>query len=133
MGRFAIDVERWVEKAKGRVDIVARKIALDMFSRVILRSPVHTGRFRGNWQVKIGDIPDGVLELTDKDGSATISRAQAVILGLQAGDVIYLVNNLPYARPLENGWSKQAPAGMVGVTVEEFNAVVDRQAREGAG
>ena len=41
-----------------------------------------------------------------------------------AGDVIYLTNNLPYAVPLEEGYSKQAPAGMVALTVQDFQSVV---------
>lgn len=32
---------------------------------------------------------------------------------LKLGDTAYLVNNLPYAVPLEYGHSSQAPAGMV--------------------
>jgi hypothetical protein len=32
---------------------------------------------------------------------------------------------MPYALRLEYGWSKQAPAGMVRVTVAEFQAVVN--------
>ena len=35
-----------------------------------------------------------------------------------AGNVVYLTNNLPYAQRLEyEGWSKQAPAGMVRVNM----------------
>lgn len=130
MATFEADIARFVEKAKGNLDLVVRKIALDMFSRVVLKSPVDTGRFRGNWQVAIGSAPSGVLTLDDKSGRATISRIQAETLKLKAGDVIYLVNNLPYARRLEHGWSKQAPAGMVGITVAEFAGIVGNAAQE---
>jgi hypothetical protein len=119
MSNFALDVSKWAEKAKGRMDLVVRKIALDLFRRVILRSPVDTGRFRGNWQVAIDSIPEGVLEIDDKSGAATVAKATAEALNVKAGDVIYLVNNLPYASRLENGWSPQAPAGIIGTTVTE--------------
>ena len=110
--------------------MVVRKIALDMFRRVIIKSPVDTGRFKSNWQVAIGSIPFGTLELNDKTGAATIAQVTAATLGLKAGDVIYLVNNLAYARALEYGHSKQAPAGMVRVTIAEYNAVANKAAGE---
>ena len=130
LGSFELDIARFVEKAKGNIDLVVRKISLDLFSRVIEKSPVLTGRFRANWQVAIGSIPEGTLDLTDPSGAATISRVQAVTLGLKAGDIVTLVNNLPYARPLEYGHSKQAPAGMVRLSVSEYPQVVTQAASE---
>lgn len=128
MATFEADVSRFLRKYRDRMDIVFRKVALDMFTKVIMRSPVDTGRFRGNWQVAIGRVPDGVLDLTDKSGRATISKATAASMNLRAGQVIYLANNLPYARRLEYGWSKQAPRGMVRITIREFNASVRKAA-----
>jgi hypothetical protein len=130
LSSFTLDIQRFVDKAKGNVDLVVRKIALDMFRRVIIKSPVDTGRFKSNWQVAIGSIPAGTLELNDKTGAATISKVTAATLGFKAGEVIYLVNNLAYARALEYGHSKQAPAGMVRVTIAEYNAVANKAAGE---
>ena len=124
LGTFEIDIQRFVDKAKGNLALVVRYVALDLFSRIIAKSPVSTGRFKGNWQVAIGSVPAGTLEICDKDGSATIERAQAAMLGLKAGDVVYLVNNLPYANRLEFGWSKQAPSGMVRTTILEYGGIV---------
>lgn len=129
-GSFELDIQRFVDKAKGNVDLVIRKIALDMFKRVIMKSPVDTGRFKGNWQVAIGSMPAGTLEIDDKTGAATISKVTAATLGLSAGQTIYLVNNLAYARRLEYGHSKQAPSGMVRITVQEFPGVVNKAASE---
>lgn len=130
LGSFSLNIQRFVAKANGNLDLVVRKIALEMFHRVIVKSPVDTGRFKGNWQVAIGSIPAGMLELNDKSGTATISRVTAATLALKAGDLIYLVNNLEYARALEYGHSKQAPAGMVRLTLSEFQGVVNRAADE---
>jgi len=129
-GAFDLDIARFVAKANGNIDLVVRKIALDLFKRVIMKSPVDTGRFKGNWQVAIGAIPAGTLEVNDKDGSATIAKVTAETLGLKAGEVIYLVNNLEYARSLEFGHSKQAPAGMVRISVLEYGAVVTKAVSE---
>lgn len=130
LGSFQLDIQRFVDKAHGNLDLVVRKVALDLFKRVIMKSPVLTGRFKGNWQVAIGSIPAGTLEINDKAGTATIARATAATLNLRAGEVIYLVNNLDYARALEYGHSKQAPAGMVRLSVAEYGAVVNKAAGE---
>lgn len=129
-GNFTLDIQKFVDKANGNIDLVIKKIALDLFRRVIMKSPVDTGRFKGNWQIAIGAIPSGTLDLTDPSGSATISRVTATALGLKAGDVITLVNNLSYANRLEYGYSKQAPAGMVRTTVQEYPQVVTMAANE---
>lgn len=146
LGNFELDIQKFVDKAKGNVTLVVRKIALDIFKRVIIKSPVGNpdiwkdpssappgyagGRFKSNWQVAIGSIPAGTLEVNDK-GQAALSRVDAAVLRLKAGDIIYLVNNLDYARPLEYlGHSKQAPNGMVRITVLEFPQVVSKAANE---
>jgi len=124
MAGFADQVRAWERKTERKMDLAVRKIALEMFRRIILKSPVDTGRFRGNWQIAIGSVPDGTLELDDKTGTATIAKGAAIALGMNAGDTIYFANNLPYARRLEEGYSQQAPAGMVALTVQEFQSIV---------
>lgn len=133
---FALDIGKFAEMAQGRIDLVVRKLSLELFTRVILESPVGNpkrwkhkappgytgGRFRGNWQVAIGQVPTGTLEVYDKEGTVTLSKADAAIAGVKAGDVIYMVNNLPYARKLEFGWSSQAPEGMVRTSIAEIQA-----------
>lgn len=125
---FTLQIAKFVEKAKGNADLVLRKVAIEIFSRVIQKSPVDTGRFKSNWLVAIGSIPDGTTVAIDV--TAAVTRVEAATLGAKAGDVIYLVNNLPYSRALEYGHSKQAPAGMVRLTVAEYGAIVDKAANE---
>ncbi|WP_188052255.1 HK97 gp10 family phage protein [Aureimonas fodinaquatilis] len=126
---FADQVAQWSDNTRTKVEIAVRKISLDVFSAVILMSPVDTGRFRGNWQVAIGNIPSGTIQIDDKDGTASIGRVQAATLGLEAGQIIYLVNNLPYAQRLEYGYSQQAPGGMVRLTAQRFRPIVEAVAR----
>lgn len=129
-GTFSLDVDKWIAKAKGKQDLVVRKVSLDIFRRVILRTPVRSGRARGNWQCAINNIPVGEIETVDTNGATTLEAVADAIKDAKAGDVIYLVNNVPYILKLENGSSKQAPAGMVGITLTEFGAVVDQAAKE---
>lgn len=130
MDNFALDIQRFVDKAKGNVDLVVRKVSLDLFFRVIEKSPVDTGRFKSNWQVSINSIPQGTLATFDKSGASSLARVRAASVGFAAGQIIYLVNNLEYARALEYGHSKQAPAGMVRLSVMEYGAVVTKAAGE---
>jgi hypothetical protein len=130
MAGFQDEVTAWVAKTNAKMELAVRKIALDVFSEVILMSPVDTGRFRGNWQVAIGDVPAGTLEIEDKDGTATISKVQAATMGLEVGQTIYLINNLPYAQALEFGSSQQAPGGMVRLTAQRWHPIVEKVAQE---
>jgi hypothetical protein len=89
-------------------------------------SPVDTGRFRGNWQVGLTAPVTGTLATLDKSGAATIARGNQVLSQAKSGGVIYINNNLPYAQRLEYGWSKQAPSGMVRITLARFQSMLDK-------
>jgi len=127
---FSIQVGNWAAKTKEKMHTVVRKVVLDISTRLVERSPVKTGRFRANWQYAYSGAPRYHTEDVDPSGQATISRIAALIGSDPAGRVHTIVNNLPYAIPLEQGWSKQAPYGMVGLTVLEFEAIVDGAADE---
>lgn len=86
------------------------------------------GRFRGNWQLGIGKLPTDTLDTVDPDGKETLGRIIAAIPDDASGRVYYLANNLPYAQRIEHGWSRQAPTGVVGLTVLEFQQVVRDEA-----
>lgn len=93
----------------------ARIIAMALLGEVIQRSPVDTGRFRGNTTVSIGAPVFSNTDNLDKGGSGTIKAGQSVLAGLKPYTIIYIQNNLPYAEKLENGHSKQAPSGIFGL------------------
>jgi hypothetical protein len=117
---FARDLATLIEKAKDKQDLVIRKVSLDLYRSLVLKSPVDTGRFRGNWQVGIGAIDTATGSAVDPTGEAAIARADSALQNVKVGGVIYLTNSLPYAIPLEYGHSKQAPGGMVRTTVVEY-------------
>lgn len=83
------------------------------------------GRFRGAWMVSIGTPDNTVGTVLDAEGRLTLEAHKAIIAGAKGGDVIHFRNNMPYAQRLEKGWSKQAPLGMVALTVVEWNVIVD--------
>ncbi|WP_241622691.1 HK97 gp10 family phage protein [Rosenbergiella australiborealis] len=89
-----------------------RIISMAMLTEIVTRSPVDTGRFRANNQVSIGSPDYSELATVDTSGATTIQQGSAVIAKGKPFSVIYIQNNLPYAEPLENGHSKQAPTGV---------------------
>lgn len=90
------------------------------------------GRFRANWQLSDGAPATG--ELYQKSPPATSFPGPQAVLGdmaanmpvQAAGHKYYFTNNLPYAQRLEDGWSSQAPAGMVGLVTVEFRPIVEK-------
>lgn len=103
--------------------MIFRKIALDLDTRVVLATPVDTGRARGNWFPSINSPSNALDEnAKDKSGSAAIGALSGVVAGAKLGDTIWMTNNLPYILPLENGHSKQAPQGMVDINLNAIAA-----------
>lgn len=126
---FAADIRRFTDKAEKDTDKVVRAITFGLFREVIQRTPVDTGRLKGNWQATQGAPAYGTATTTDKDGNSTITRMAAGIGGW--GSVTYLANNLPYAQRIEfDGHSSvKAPAGMVRVSMRRINTIVRQAAR----
>lgn len=123
---FSVDLTRWVEKAKGNVDKVLRETVVLASQQIVQRSPVDTGRFRANWQFSVGAPDMTTSERVDPSGSLTIARILGQVAGIKAGPTVYLTNSLPYAYRLEyEGWSDQAPNGMVRVTLAGLQAAVN--------
>lgn len=87
------------------------------------------GRFRGNWQFSIDTPADGVLDQVDRSGNVSIAVLKAQVEALTIGQTAYIVNNLPYGIALEYGHSKQAPSGMIRVTLARFQQIVDEAIR----
>lgn len=135
---FSLDLRAFAEKAKGAVDKVAREAIIDVGNRVTQRTPVGDatlwkskppkgyvgGHARANW----GHAVDAPLTVEfpdiDASGAASIDRITTDVAASPAAAMHYLSNNVPYAVRLEDGWSTQAPAGMVGLVVVEWSDIV---------
>lgn len=143
---FTLDLQKFAEKAKERADDAVSGVVTAIVAKVDARSPVGNpslwkhdppagyvgGHFRANWQLGIDRVPAGELAGVDPTGAETTGRNFAIIPAEAAGHVYTLSNNLPYAMRLEHGYSTQSPAGMVGLTVVEFQDIVDAAVREAA-
>ena len=123
------DLQRFADRTGARVDDVLQKVALDLFAKVILNTPVDTGSARANWVATTGQPTEATVDRQDRNGDATIGRVANVVSEFQAGEAVHLFNNLPYIRRLEYGYSSQAPNGMVRRAVveveQELQAALD--------
>lgn len=128
---FTLDIERFIKKAKRNAEEVMRKTTIKLFSAVIMASPVDTGRFRANWMTSGANPATGTTESTDPTAARTVGAMESYISLASDWDAFSLANNLPYAERLEyDGWSSQAPAGMVRVNVRRFNYLLEREANK---
>lgn len=130
-------------KLRTRMDKVVQGMALEAHKRLALRTPVDSGRARANWHLGSGapstertEVSEGVrgkrgsASRASSVASAAFGAARQAAQTLTANTKAFITNNLPYIRRLEYGWSKQAPNGMVRVTVEELKQMFPQIVRQ---
>lgn len=138
MANFEDIVNEWVEQTEEKIDDILQTIIIKVGTMVVRLSPVDTGRFRANWHLSI-DRESGVSSMSfDQEGQSTINLIASAANSFTAGQVAYIQNNVLYGNDLEwglyngptqkvtaDGYSTQAPSGMVRVTEAEFLNIVN--------
>lgn len=138
---FKGQLKAFADKSEMNLRAVTHKVIFDIGSRIVERTPVGDpdlwknpappgyvgGRARGSWQYGFGTPSIETVINIDPAGSATVNRIMADINPLPG--LHYITSNIPYMPALENGWSTQAPQGMVGLVSIEFSSIVDIAAR----
>jgi len=141
---FALDLQQFATKTNAKANAVVRKIVIDVGTALVMKSPVGDadywispappgyvgGRFRANWQYGLSAPDISTSESVDPSGSAAIGGITTKVPSDAGGSMHYITNSLPYGPRLEEGYSKrQAPHGMVAITVLEFQPIVTAAAR----
>lgn len=130
-GMFMESINAFITKAKANQEQVIRAASIRILSRLVMMSPVDTGRFRGNWQVTFEAAAGNPLDTADPAGETTIANGSIIIESFRVGmKSVFFTNALPYAYRLETGYSQQAPNGMVRITAAEFQQFFDAAAKE---
>lgn len=136
----------FVAKVKHNCNEVVKRTLVEVGVRLVDRSPVGDpslwmskpakdyvpGTFRANWQLgsdKEG-VPSEILDKPDADGGLTKQRLLEELPDDCLGKKHVYTNNLPYAIPLELGWSSQAPSGVAGLTAIEVPDILEKKAQE---
>lgn len=139
MGKFSDQVMRFSVKAPEVALNVIRASVIELATRIIVLTPVDTGRARAGWQLSIGaptttSPTDYEWTTKGEEGGRIASEAIARVTGAAASITpgikkIWLVNNVAYILPLEYGHSRiHAPQGMVRISLAEFQDIVKQLA-----
>lgn len=139
---FSEDIEAFAKKSKERPEKLRRAVSISLFSAVVKDTPVGDptrwkspappgykgGRARANWKITDGNPFKGTVTSTRQPSSGEIS--QQVLSASNRASIIF-TNNLPYIGRLEyDGWSSQAPRGMVRHNVIRFKNLVKKELRK---
>jgi hypothetical protein len=110
-----------------QLETLLRVTVLETDARLKQQSPVDTGRFRVSWQIG-QNAADGTPAPEGSYGAGiTPPKGSNYQPGQEKlGNYYSVYNNLPYAEPLAQGSSKQAPAGWVDRTAREMQRFVDQ-------
>lgn len=138
----------WIALAiEGDMEAIVKKVCIDIFSRIAERTPIDTGRARANWNISFGSEPPteeesfgGFDDIKKSKKKGKTGRSQQVAQVLRnkidgfdfdlTDEYIIIYNNVHYIEYLENGTSRQAPAGMVAVTLTEFDYHLSNEVRK---
>ncbi len=113
---FVLDLSKFQELTAEELRRVQKKVAFDGLWKVTQKTPVDTGRARANWTLAAEEPDETILP----EGHYAQPNAPGSLENLGLFGMVWLNNQLPYAPELEDGSSKQAPAGMVKVSVVEL-------------
>jgi hypothetical protein len=123
-------LQKLVAKSPSFRDKALRKTAFDLLNKIILRTPVDLGRARGGWFVGMKNLMTkgggkGGIEIYKQGGSSEgyaqgEKEGKYSETGTGGKKVIEITNAVPYILFLEYGHSKQAPRGMVRISISEM-------------
>lgn len=113
-----------------RAERVVKASLFELGANVIVSTPVDTGTARRNWMYAYGAPDDSTTESTDKSGSERQGALGRELNVLDIGDTFYMTNSLPYIERLEyEGWSEQAPVGMLRTNIANWQTIVKTNTR----
>ena len=98
-----------------------KKVAFALLAKIIKRNPVDLGRSRAGWYVGADRL--GVITPSSGTQEEAKGRNEGDYTEKLRGNEQYIeiVNRVHYTRYLEFGHSKQAPEGMVRVSMREIS------------
>lgn len=141
MGAFADAVRAACEDFLARAEAMPAAVVEEAAERIIARTPVgapeiwkkkppadyRPGHLRSNWNLGIDAIDSTTKDQTNHFYLNGRDRMPAKGFG----HTYYISNAMPYAYVIETGLhSRQAPDGMVGITAEEFDNIVEAAAEK---
>ena len=132
---FTVDLRKMIEEATGNAEEVVKLASLNLYKKIVYKTPVDTGHLQKNWNMSLRYADTTVTDMGNV--TDTIQSAEKIISSFKLKDGIWIANNVPYAYDIEYGKSKvKAPQGMVRVSLQEFDTIFKGSAmtvNKGAG
>lgn len=127
---FASDLRRFANLTSQKMETVVKSSLVRIGTSIVVKSPVDEGRFINNWLAAYGTADTTVSMSVDPSGQSSINRLRMSVNGLNFREYFYFTNSLPYAVPLEYGYSDKAPAGMVRISVAAWENILADEIRK---
>lgn len=105
--------KNFTKAVRGDIGKTTRRVANKVLRNLIVASPKDTGRFINNWLVGVGSRITRTLLGNDPSRTIARQRGERAIKRQNPFSTIFISNNLPYARRLNEGHSGQAPRNFV--------------------
>jgi hypothetical protein len=114
--RFDLDIPALAASIKQDADTIQRKIALEIFARLLAVTPVDTGRARAGWSI---DTRHGSYVPPKDESGYAFDRSMNVspYMVPKNAPLICIYNNVEYILKLNEGTSTQAPEQFVETAV----------------
>lgn len=116
-----MELQKLSQNIEKSFDASIKDYTVSTVSRLYDNSPVLTGLFRSNHNVSIGQRYTNDFGITDEDTVVGDAKSKINEYNSKNDKIVFIQNNLDYAEALENGHSKQAPAGVYGQTISGGN------------
>tara|TARA_R110000824_G_scaffold66023_4_gene171612 strand:+ start:1009 stop:1401 length:393 start_codon:yes stop_codon:yes gene_type:complete len=120
---FTGDLKKFSDKTGIELEVVVRKIAFDIYRGITEKTPVLTGRAKGNWNIGLGRINNSINESATSTPKGSAGKLKIPLKGAGLKS-IYITNNLPYIYTLEYGNASRTPNNMVSSTMNETARMV---------
>jgi hypothetical protein len=129
---------RYVDAVDKEIEETITEVSKEVFFKIVDNSPVLTGKYKASNTLDTGEEPGadvGVFKGKFSGGSREARSRQAKAYQERRyknwkwkvrHGVIWIINNVLYARKLEHGWSSRAPHGIYAITLASVQARLKR-------
>lgn len=121
---FNRDIKRILKTSKNNQVKILKKVSFDGLRNLQNGTPRKTGRARAGWNTTVDKNPS---EWKPPEGKKSYEPTEFRDLNkIKSNSKINFSNNVEYIVPLDDGHSKQAPAGIVDPVISRMHAQLSR-------
>jgi hypothetical protein len=123
---FKSELKLAADDVKEFTEVTWRLSVNEAFIGVVVKTPVRDGGAKASFFCSAGRNGGAQSKSLDKSGQVSIDRINDAVAKSKAGGTLLLYSNLIYIELLEEGYSEQAPSGMIKTTVADWPSIVKR-------